>query len=1334
MSQQPKFNYAAAAKAKQQQREMAISEKQPPTKPKETKPAEAEKADKTDKSDKTEKSAPSKQKKEFNPHAFFTGGGASTQPPQQSQPAKAQKQQSGPNNNTRNSDSLRLNAQPFNPQHQNYRPPQSFQPRGSMTQNSASRPPQQQRSPQPPQQQLGSQPYYTPAYNTTGYYDPNMGIYVPFAQAPAAGWSQYPPQMPPTSPSAPQVSLPATTAPAAANAPRNGPSPQNIPTTPRVSSSNASPRPPFTPSANAPIFSPPQSTTTSPPPTSGMSPSAASFMPQRKSAAIKISNAQGEKIDLTSFKHQRQSSSIPSIASVEASAPDPSTYVKPPPRTAIRLESEEAKAKRLAEEAKQTDSEEKKKQEKANEERIETSRKEEEKKEAEAEEKKRQEAAAEKAKAEEKLAAEEKAKADKEANAEKLAKEQAALLAKEKETTEGTTPGTSLDQAKVEISKDEQQKELISKIAPATDELATPAESDKQLPKIDTSSPTVGEEEKPAAASPSTSTQKPSQALGAARRIDDLTKISYPGDIKSPKAELNKQARPGKFRYDRDFLMQFMSVFTDKPASMPSLDAIGLEPDQGMGFGGRSSSGRQGSRGGMGRSSGFGKQGGFGQFSDVSSRGTSSAERFARSQAAGAFAGQPMSRTNSSHRGMAREASGGGRNRSQRGKTRDGKGGQSATPLADAMGSVAPLEKSENAWTPQALRNRAQGVRPGLNVDENDPAYIEKKVKGLLNKLTIEKFEPISDQIIIFANKSENEDDGRTLRLVIKLVFEKATDEAVWSEMYARLCRKMYDQLSANISDKDQPTTTTGGRLFRKYLLTRCQEDFEKGWSDKAAASKAAAEKAAEDDAKRQANEEAEADIAKGGEPKADAQSLSDEYYAAQKAKRRGLGLVRFIGELFKLTLLTAKVMHLCIMQLLQRDDTKEVEEEDIESLAKLLTTVGGMLETPEAKRHIDSYFSHMQDIVDSPKTSSRLQFMLLDVIELRNHNWVGRHKDAGPKSIAQIHRDAAKQRAQSAADANVALQRGSSGRGPARQESSRGPSRRGQPRAPAVPEEKGGGDGWNTIGSGGNQKTSQVAGNLSQFGQFSSKGAQQPQQSQQSQFGPTSVFTKKGRQGGSGGTSPSGVASPLLSEGKSPAVSRTNSSGNMFSLLEAQDQAQHEEQPQRKKLNLLPRSSTKTDVEEPEPAPAAPATEEITDEKAKQMVKTMIEEFYSLKKISEGLESFKELPEEHKPKLIEQLIDRSLNGKKETVDITSELITAAVEQELVAQTQLETELVNILEFIEDISIDVPNAYEYSASLIKASKFDSNGIDRLLAKIPKSDSITQPSDKVKKYL
>jgi hypothetical protein len=37
--------------------------------------------------------------------------------------------------------------------------------------------------------------------------------------------------------------------------------------------------------------------------------------------------------------------------------------------------------------------------------------------------------------------------------------------------------------------------------------------------------------------------------------------------------------------------------------------------------------------------------------------------------------------------------------------------------------------------------------------------------------------------------------DVRTLIQVIKLVFEKATDEVTWSEMYAHLCRKMMEQI-----------------------------------------------------------------------------------------------------------------------------------------------------------------------------------------------------------------------------------------------------------------------------------------------------------------------------------------------------------------------------------------------------------------------------------------------------------------------------------------------------------------------------------------------------------
>ncbi|KAM6495306.1 hypothetical protein JOM56_009929 [Amanita muscaria] len=62
----------------------------------------------------------------------------------------------------------------------------------------------------------------------------------------------------------------------------------------------------------------------------------------------------------------------------------------------------------------------------------------------------------------------------------------------------------------------------------------------------------------------------------------DLSNTTRPppsplASISSPKPELNVGAKEGKFRYDRDFLMQFMSICKEKPDSLPPLDAIGLD-------------------------------------------------------------------------------------------------------------------------------------------------------------------------------------------------------------------------------------------------------------------------------------------------------------------------------------------------------------------------------------------------------------------------------------------------------------------------------------------------------------------------------------------------------------------------------------------------------------------------------------------------------------------------------------------------------------------------------------------------------------------------------------
>lgn len=66
---------------------------------------------------------------------------------------------------------------------------------------------------------------------------------------------------------------------------------------------------------------------------------------------------------------------------------------------------------------------------------------------------------------------------------------------------------------------------------------------------------------------------------------------------------------------------------------------------------------------------------------------------------------------------------------------------------------------------------------------------------------------------------------------------------------------------------------------------------------------------------------------------------------ARDKARRRSLGNIRFIGELFNLKMLTVPIMHDCVMKLL-----KERDEESMECLCMLLSTCGKNLDLKKAK------------------------------------------------------------------------------------------------------------------------------------------------------------------------------------------------------------------------------------------------------------------------------------------------------------------------------------------------------------------------------------------------
>jgi translation initiation factor 4G len=483
--------------------------------------------------------------------------------------------------------------------------------------------------------------------------------------------------------------------------------------------------------------------------------------------------------------------------------------------------------------------------------------------------------------------------------------------------------------------------------------------------------------------------------------------VKYPEGVQSPNPALNQESKSKGRQYDKSFLLQFQEVFKEKPSvdwDKMLKDTVGDSSDSARPQSARTPSmgGRQTSQ--RGAASGPGApMGSFGVQGRTLPPNTTSEARFQASlNAARApppvvsnpfaqFGGGPrpgsafpmatapmMARTGSSQSiqqgGMnsPRNASSRGRN-SRRGPTQQQ---EKAMPLT-AGADLKPLELSKTGWKPISITGGS--IQP-LPSGQLSPELVQRKVKAALNKMTPEKFEKISMDILEIAGQSKNEIDGRTLRQVIQLTFEKACDEAHWASMYAKFCKRMLETMSTDIKDENvrdkNGAPVVGGALFRKYLLNRCQEEFERGW---------------------------EVNLPIKPEGNEEAVMLSDEYYIAAAAKRRGLGLIQFIGELYKLGMLTVRIMHECVHKLLNFDGLPD--ESAIESLVKLLRTVGGTMNAnPAGSGMIGAYFERIDGIMKMDGLPSRLYYMLLDTVDLRNKNWHSKDEGKGPMTISELH------------------------------------------------------------------------------------------------------------------------------------------------------------------------------------------------------------------------------------------------------------------------------------------------------------------------------------------
>ncbi|EED94252.1 eukaryotic translation initiation factor eIF4G, partial [Thalassiosira pseudonana CCMP1335] len=289
---------------------------------------------------------------------------------------------------------------------------------------------------------------------------------------------------------------------------------------------------------------------------------------------------------------------------------------------------------------------------------------------------------------------------------------------------------------------------------------------------------------------------------------------------------------------------------------------------------------------------------------------------------------------------------------------------------APLLEDCKPIEVNEETrWKAKVFEGK-EGEAAAVTEGEDSKEEVIRKALLILNKLSLTKFDKLSDE---FINCGIGR-DVECLTEAVSLIVNKAQEEQHFSSMYAGLCLKLAGTPFEGIDDDSGKK----GKKFKKILLQRCQDEFETETSAKI--------------------EAATKDIT-------DEEEIA---YHANLLKKHYLGHMRFIGELYKGDMISIKIMLFCLPQLLMGEAPKTVDEEKIECFAKLMTVIGSSLEQQSEAMKSTVEIMAGKRPEDGPKVSNRIKFMLQDLLEMKSKGWVTRRKEETAKTIAEIHKEVA--------------------------------------------------------------------------------------------------------------------------------------------------------------------------------------------------------------------------------------------------------------------------------------------------------------------------------------
>ncbi|KAL3916581.1 MAG: hypothetical protein SGILL_005111 [Bacillariaceae sp.] len=278
-----------------------------------------------------------------------------------------------------------------------------------------------------------------------------------------------------------------------------------------------------------------------------------------------------------------------------------------------------------------------------------------------------------------------------------------------------------------------------------------------------------------------------------------------------------------------------------------------------------------------------------------------------------------------------------------------------APPLEDCK----PLEVNEETRWKSKVFVTDGAEEEGATATEKDEEIVAKGLV-ILNKISWTTLDRLTIKFMEETNLKENESIRKEC---IAMLIKKAQTEQHFGPMYAQLCLIIGKQF----------------KPFKKELLVQCQKEFELDTDHK---------------------------IAKAVEGITDPEEIQ---YHTDLIRKAYLGHMTFLGELYLRDVVKLAVMIYCLEELLK----DETHDDSIECFAHLMTTMGQKLDNHAIQNKKPFDWDTVIALRNSKTMSNRIKFLLQDLLELRERGWIQRRKTETAKSIADLHKELAKEEKQ---------------------------------------------------------------------------------------------------------------------------------------------------------------------------------------------------------------------------------------------------------------------------------------------------------------------------------